>query len=272
MTEIEDFNDDGKPFPLWRGRDAEGERRFEMDRRVFRTAATIVVAANGGPLRTIVTGGKIIHTGEFQSRKCGRTCAWESDEVERPGMMEAEVLTEVKWWLAQPFRCEIQDGARTLIYIPDQVRRVLEGDVWRVVVIEYKRHLSEAEKDPEYARKLDAFREICSGLRWKFDIRTKADLGTPTYRRNVAMIASDRRTHLGNRDIDAVREIASGGAFAYGAACERLGGYVAGKKKLHAMMVCRIVSIPLNRTILRGTPVTLVDRSREPIGGVGLFG
>ncbi|MCW2282585.1 hypothetical protein M2323_000346 [Rhodoblastus acidophilus] len=259
------------PMPLWRGVDIENERRFALDKRVFNTAATIVVAENGGPLRTIVTGGKIHYTGDFQSRKNGRTCSWESEQVELPGMMEAEVLTTVKWWLAQPFRCEIQDGPKKLVYTPDQVRRVLEGDTWRVLVIEYKRDLSEAERDEDYARKLDAFRQLCRGVGWRFEIRDKKSLGTPTYRRNVEMIALDRRTHVALRDLDAIRALAEDGAFAYGAGCERLGGYVAGKKKLHAMMVRRLVSIPLTRTILRDTPVALVDRSREPIGGSGLF-
>jgi hypothetical protein len=139
------------------------------------------------------------------------------------------------------------------------------------VIVECKRRAEEVSKDPDYARKIEIFAEVCRRVRWSFEIVDEDGLGARTYRRNVAAICLDRRTLVGARDTDALRRIASDGVVAYGPACEALGGFVVGKKKLHALMVKRVVAIPLDRVITCATTVSLVDRSDEPIGGDALF-
>lgn len=241
-----------------------------LARLAMRTHATIFIEPDGNPIRTIITGGKRIYTGEYQSRKTGRTHPWESMKVEWPSMMEAEVRVDVKWWLAQPCRFEIPDpdGPDPLIHIPDQALRVLDGAQWRVVIREFKRDVAEVDEDPDYARKIEAVKAVCVRIGWRYEVCDIRSLGSSTRRRNVEMIQGDRRTKTDARDIDIVRRLGSDGhPFAYGEACEALGGYILGKKRLHALMVDRIASIPLDRVIVCDTPVRLVDRSVEPPGG-----
>jgi hypothetical protein len=247
------------------------ERGVQIAKQMMRMAGRIVLESRGDPIRSIITGGKVIWTGESVSYKTGRIQPWESREVELPAMMEAEVRTDVKWWLAQPFRFECHDGLKTLIYIPDQARRVLDGDTWRTEILEFKRSRDEVDADPDYARKIEIFREVCTRIRWRFRIVDIAGLGTTTYRRNIEMIWRDKCVHIDARDIAIVRELARRDSLSYGDACEALGGFGPGKMKLHKLMIRRVVSIPLDRVVTCNTVVSLVDRSVEPIGGEALF-
>lgn len=250
------------------------DSRADFDRLIFRTQGQIVVEPDGNPIRTIITGGKRIYTGEFQSRKNRRTNPWESIDAELPAMMDAEVRTDVKWWLAQPCRFEMidPDTNKTLVHIPDQALRLLDGARWQVVIREFKRDLAEVDRDPGYARKIEVAKSFCARIGWRYEVFDIRSLGNATRRENVRMIAGHRHTKFGPRDIDVVRRLGEGRRpFAYGEACEALGGFRRGKKTLHALMVDRIVAIPLDRVIVCDTPVALIDRSAEPPGGQRLI-
>lgn len=230
------------------------------------TAGVISVAPDKGPVRTIITGGKRRATGRFFSVKNGRAMPWEAEHEEPFAFAAAEVETECLAWIGQPCRIEIPYGPNWLRYFPDLARRdIVEGrGITRV--IELKRDKQrEVEDNPEYKEKLELAKELLRLVGATFQILDDSDLGTPVYRRNVSMIVLDKNTKVGPSDIARARDIAGKSRQAtYGDLCEGLGGFIIGKRKVHALMIQRILRIPLHREITVSTTVSLVERSDEP--------
>jgi hypothetical protein len=237
-------------------------------------AGIISVAPDKGSVRTIITGGKRRSTGRFFSAKCGRAMPWEAEHEEPLAFAIAEVETNCLAWLAQPCRVEIPFGSTWLWYIPDLARRDFVGSRWATRVLEFKRDKhEEVDAHPEYKQKLALAEELLGMIGATFEIQDNADLGTPTFRRNVGSIVLDKNTATSPRDIAHVRDIAgSGRAATYGDLCAALGGFIIGKKKVHKLMVQRILAIPLDREITNSTIVSLVDRSRDPSNKWEFFG
>lgn len=64
--------------------------------------ATITVAENGGPIRTLITGREPHPTGTITSIKAGsRAMPWESIKAERPALIACETASPVRRLLAQ---------------------------------------------------------------------------------------------------------------------------------------------------------------------------
>lgn len=82
----------------------------------------------GAPIRTIVTGRRIITTGVYASRKAGRPLPYESMN-ELAFFMHREVDTEVVDYRAQPFRLEFMIEGRKRTYIVDCVRLMADGGI-----------------------------------------------------------------------------------------------------------------------------------------------
>lgn len=137
--------------------------------------ATMVLSKSGGSIRTIVTGRRIITTGVYASRKTGCGHPYES-MLEKAFFMLCEVDTDVVDYRAQPFRFEfVVDGIKRA-YLPDAVTLRADGTV---EVIEIKRDPGDL-RDPEYRLKLQAVREICDRIGWRFRILFRTDLTEPS--------------------------------------------------------------------------------------------
>lgn len=236
---------------------------------------TIFVTPDNGPIRTIITGRRHIPTGRYASVKSRRAQPWESREVELPSLMEAEVRSSVVWYCAQPLRLDIGEGRDRQSYIPDLGIRELsaDGTRWRTRIIECKRTMEEITQDLHYAAKLELAKAAFRRMGWEFEIRTIRDLGPPAVRQAIHLIQLERCTRIDARDIGTIREVItrSCGAAPYSVVCEALGGPILGRKRLHALIVHRIAAISLSRPPTHSSPVTLVDRSREPPAPRSLF-
>jgi hypothetical protein len=231
------------------------------------TAGVISIGPEKGPVRTIITGGKLRATGRFFSVKNGRSMPWEAEREEPLAFASAEVETNCLAWIGQPCRIEIPFGSAWLWYFPDLARRDRVENRWITRVIELKRDKKiEVENNPDYEEKLGLAKDLLGKVRATFEILENADLGTPVYRRNVLSIVLDKNTKVEASDIARARDVAASscGHAAYGELCEALGGFIIGKKKVHAMMVRRILRIPLDREITVSSAVSLVDRSHDP--------
>ena len=126
-------------------------------------SATLVTTPCGAPIRTIVTGRRVITTGIYASRKAGRPLPYESMN-ELAFFMHCEVDTEVVDYRAQPFRLEFVIEGHKRTYIVDCVRLMADGGIEVVEVKSTPRAL----QDPSYAEKLQAVQTICEQVGWRF--------------------------------------------------------------------------------------------------------
>ncbi len=223
-------------------------------------SATLVTTPCGSPIRTIVTGRRVITTGVYASRKAGRPQPYESMK-ERAFFMHCEVDTEVLDYRAQPFRLEFVIEGRKRTYIVDCVRLMADGSIEVVEVKSDPRAL----QDQDYAEKLYAVRTICEQVGWRFRLVFKKALMEPAaFHRNVTDVQSWRMTEYTNADVFWVAQFMGrrGGA-ALGDLVERFSSRALGFAKLKAMMVGRIVQIDLRQPIGDATSVALVSDARE---------
>lgn len=222
--------------------------------------ATLVTTPCGAPIRTIVTGRRVITTGVYASRKAGRPQPYESMN-ERAFFMHCEVDTEVLDYRAQPFRLEFVIEGRKRTYIVDCVRLMADGSI---EVVEVKGD-PRALQDQDYAEKLQAVRTICEQVGWGFRLVFKKALTEPAaFHRNVMDVQSWRMTEYTNADVFWVVEFLrrrSGAVL--GDLVERFGSRALGLAQLKAMMVGRIVRIDLTQQIGDAAPIALVSNARE---------
>jgi hypothetical protein len=246
-------------------RDEEGAIRFA------RISCVISVAPDNGPVRTIITGGQRRANGRIFSIKGSRAMPWEARREEVLAFEAAEVQTDILQWIGQPCRIEMRDGLGWIFYFPDLGKRALCNTSWLTRVIELKQKKDEIYITDGYEQKLKRAEEHLNAVGVEFNLLENKDLGTRRFRQNVHQIFLDRNTKIDARDIGLARDVARSAA-PYGELCEALGGYILGKKKLHALMVRRVVSIPLERVITTETMVHLTDRRWDPSHPWSFFG
>ena len=225
-------------------------------------SATLVTTRCGAPIRTIVTGRRVITTGVYASRKAGRPLPYESMN-ERAFFMHCEVDTDVVDYRAQPFRLEFVIDGRKRTYIVDCVRLMADGGIEVVEVKSDPRAL----RDPDYAEKLQAVRAICEQVGWRFRLVFKRALIKPAvFHRNVTDVQSWGLTEYTSADVFQVVELLQhSGETTLGEVAQHLGSAGAGFAKVKAMMVGRIVRIDLAHEIGAASRVVLVADGREAL-------
>jgi len=160
------------------------------DRSEHAIAGRLVLAKDGRPIRSILTGRRVLVTGSYASRKAGRSQVFES-MTERQFFMHCEVLTKVVDYRAQPFRFEFNFGGKWRTYIADCVR-LLDNGV--VEVVELKSDLRDLQ-NRDYCGKIECVRQLCHLLGWRFRIIRKSHLEKrPTKTSNIELIQQDRLT------------------------------------------------------------------------------
>lgn len=223
-------------------------------------SATLVATPCGSPIRTIITGRRVITTGVYASRKAGRPQPYESMN-ERAFFMHCEVDTDVLDYRAQPFRLEFVIEGRKRTYIVDCVRLMADGGI---EVIEVKAD-PRALQGQDYAEKLQAVRTICEQVGWRFRLVFKKALTEPVaFHRNVMDVQSWRMTEYTSADVFRVVEfLRRRGGATLGELVERFSSRALGFAKLKAMMVGRIVHLDLTQQVGDATRVALVSEAKE---------
>lgn len=226
------------------------------------SSARIVMTPDGSPIRSVITGRRVIVTGFYSSRKAGRALPFESMN-EAAMLKHCEVDTRVLDYRSQPFRFEfVLDGApRT--YIADCVR-LLDDETIEVVEVKGARNRL---GDADYLQKLDRVRHICCELGWRFSIMTRKRLFEPpaTYA-NIDLIQSRRlvvinlpRAYEVLDHLDRER-----GSSSLGAISRLLGPGPLGSAMAQAMMVRRWINIDIASPLTDQSMVTLVPAA-QPI-------
>jgi hypothetical protein len=219
---------------------------------------------DGGPIRSVLTGRRVIVTGFYSSRKAGRALPYEGMN-EQALLKRSEVETSVVDYRAQPFRFELVIDGRKRIYIADCVRLLSNGNV---EVVEVKGRLKQAPS-PDYMEKLSAVGEICDRLGWQFRVLSHRHLFEPEIvYANIDLIQSRRTVRFDQ--IHAYRALElierEGGETQLGQLADTLGARPIGMAIAQAMMVRRLVSIDLSRPLGAESKVVAVPRAHA-IGG-----
>jgi hypothetical protein len=217
--------------------------------------ATLVLPTNGGSIRSIITGRRIITTGVYASRKSGRAHPYESMN-ERAFFMHCEVDTNIVDYRAQPFRFEFVLGGTKRTYIADAVVLLADGTVEAIEIKNDRRFL----QDPDYQLKLNAVADICKQVGWSFRIFLKEALFTPSTRwQAIEDIQSWAFTAYTTADVYQVAQyLYRRGSRELGEVADCLGRRALGIAKLKAMMVARIVDMDLSKPLNNQTRVTLI--------------
>lgn len=216
--------------------------------------ATLVFSQDGGPVRTIATGRRVIPTGVYPSRKAGRPLPWESQH-EQKFFYFSEVDTDVVTYRAQLFRIDFKEANRS--YIVDCVRQLSTG---QIEVAEIKKNKS-LIGTAEYQKKLNAVRNVCRQLGWNFRLILGDRLQEPQwYYDAIFDIQSWRLTQYTSEDIYRVaHSVGSRGSIPMELLAQDLGGEQLGAAKLKAMMIQRVVRLDLSSPLSGSTPVSLLE-------------
>lgn len=223
-------------------------------------AATIVVAEDGGSIRTISGRGMRRPHGRFPSKKVRRTMPFDAMH-ERDLLWICEADPRVETYLTQPHRLEIriQSSSRPLIYFPDLMRRLDNG---MIEIVETKKTLAEVSSDPAYEVKLDLARQIYEMEGWRFLVLDQDTIRRQPRLGNARLIAGDRHTRTSTTDIMKVQQRAEFDGFCYGSAIAALSATdnpfdPLARAKLHALIVKRFVSIDIEKSLGLSTPIHL---------------
>ena len=222
--------------------------------------ATLVFSQDGGPVRTIATGRRVITTGVYPSRKAGRPLPWES-QYEQKFFYFSEVDTDVVTYRAQMFRIDFKEANRS--YIVDCVRQLSTG---KIEVVEIKKNKA-LIGTPEYQRKINAVRQVCRQLGWSFKLILGDRLQEPQWFYDAIFdIQSWRLTQYTSEDIYRVAQaVGSSGAMPMELLARDIGGKQLGAAKLKAMMIQRVVRLDLSSPLSGSTRVSLLENF-EPNG------
>ncbi len=228
----------------------------DSDSRVTLPAATIVMTPDGSPIRSVLTGRRVMVTGFYISRKAGRALPYEGMN-ELALLKRSEVDTSVVDYRSQPFRFEFVINGAKRIYIADCVRLLDDGTV---EVVEVKGRLRQLSS-PEYAEKLAAVRDVCESLGWRFRVLGRQQLFEPhIVYANIDLIQSRRMVKFDQVQAYQAVELLERGAgeTTLGDLSDVLGGEPRGLAIAQAMMVRRLVAIDLNGLLTAESQVAAI--------------
>lgn len=227
--------------------------------------ATLVMTPDGSPIRSVLTGRRVMVTGFYVSRKAGRALPYEGMN-ELALLKHCEVDTQVIDYRSQPFRFEFVINGVKRIYIADCVRLLDDGTV---EVVEVKGDLKQLFA-PEYAEKLEAVRSTCDALGWRFRVISRRQLFEPhVVYANVDLIQSRRMVHFDEAQAYRAVELieGEGGTTTLARLSDALGGDPQGPAIAQAMMVRRLITIDLSKLVTSESRVTAAS-SRNAFGRI----
>jgi hypothetical protein len=192
-----------------------------------RTAARIVAADDGGPIRTIINGRRSIPTGFVTAIKAGFSPQPHESKWEKAVMYLAEASPYVQTFLAQPHRLEMyMSGERNpLIYFPDLflVDRLDDGEPfsdaamgWEPsnrteyvnVLLEIKGPKDKRAKEHDYVKKLELADEVYRRVGFRhFVVEAAAEICPLDLKRAREVTFGARQLSVSEADLYRVREI-----------------------------------------------------------------
>lgn len=226
------------------------------DNRVVLPSATVVMTPDGSPIRSVLTGRRVMVTGFYISRKAGRALPYEGMN-ELALLKRSEVDTNVVDYRSQPFRFEFVINGAKRIYIADCVRLLDDGTI---EVVEVKGRLQQLSS-PEYAEKLAAVRDVCESLGWRFRVLGRQQLFEPhIVYANIDLIQSRRMVQFDQVHAYQAMELLERGTgeTTLGDLSDVLGGEPRGLAIAQAMMVRRLVDIDLNGLLTAESQVAAI--------------
>lgn len=235
--------------------------------RTLQAAARIVLARNGGAIRTIVGHGSIRAVSVYPSVKAGYAMPTEAPH-ERMLVRICEADPQVVDYQTQPHRLEIplSDRAQPLIYFPDCIRQMADG---AIEVIETKKTAAEFTRSSSYAWKLDLAEQVYAGLGWRFRrLSQQDDIDIKPLWPNARMISVRNKRRVTSADRLRFQEavLKRNGIIAFAEAVEVMTDSGASPLPVattlvHALICRRVAWIDIAARIDRDTPMRLTGPS-----------
>lgn len=249
------------------------------------TVAWMYVAADGGPVRRIITGRHRKPTGRLVLSKAGhRAMPWESMAGEMVFLEIAEVATPIHSIMVQPHRLEMNVMRSDILwdYTPDA--RVVTDEAFandlvagipfadavaawhprratgrtRTIIIEIKSDVDPRIDDPRYRTKLRLASEVYAGLGYDFvELVQTRDLVRPFMWPAVHKFFLWRDTALVPSDIEMAQEIVGEGT-RLGALLDGLGRGSAALAKVAALHCGRVFCVSLANGLSDDSDITVV--------------
>lgn len=218
----------------------------------------IVRARDGGQLRTVLTGTKVVRTIAYPSRR-HRCVRYGEAETECSMIEEQEICPVTVSAISQPMRIEaLVDGV--------WLRTVVDAAVLRA---NGERALIECKRDwSGFRTREGAIQTFLGGLAaralgWSYERRVLAHSGSPRRRANVGEVASCRFVRVSDSLVSRTIRLLAGGPVALGTLGSILHNDPAnGRARAFALMARRFVDIDLDgpldpRTECRAAPVAV---------------
>ena len=139
-----------------------------------RPAARMFVAADGGPIRTIVGNAHSHWTGEEPSKKTGLPNPYEGP-TEYALIVESELRSDVLSYRTQAFRLQLMVGTGVEQWICDHLRQIRIPGGYLIEAIECKPDLSYIGQ-PEERQRMLAVKRVIQGMGWKFRVLYEKDV------------------------------------------------------------------------------------------------
>jgi hypothetical protein len=263
--------------------------QLEFEFRNQRTFGSVHESETGGPSRRLITGREPHPTGSIVCVKAlFRAVTWESMDSEMPLIPLAEVSSPILSVKSQPHRLDMKvigGTSPTLSFFPDfefVVDARLLADLergepfwaavlrWepnhesfdcRKLIVETKRDDDRRAKEADYLDKLDVAHEFYRRVGSSFvHLRASKDLPSGQVAQAVKRVWSRALTSVTVRDIARVSRVieGAGGCVSYEEASAAIAAGPAGRSKLHALHVRRVVRIDLLNGLTPASRVRLV--------------
>lgn len=222
-------------------------------------AARIFVAADGGPIRTLVGDYHQHFIGEEHSAKTGLTHPYEG-ATERALIVESELRAEVLAYRPQAFRIRFPMVNTTGEWICDHLRQVRMNGIEFIEAIECKPNISFLGPPSERA-KLDATARIIKALGWRFRVIYEREVvGGGERQMNFGHIFAHSTIIPTEADFEAFDQLrAHTPQTTFGELRRALhNNRHQGTAMAHAMMCRGRVQFDLDRLVFDGSPVELL--------------
>lgn len=222
-------------------------------------AARIFVAADGGPIRTLVGDYHRHFIGEEHSAKTGLTYPYDG-ATERALIVESELRPEVLTFRTQAFRIRFPVGNATGEWICDHLRQIRMNGVEFIEAIECKPNMSFLGEPFERA-KLNATARIIKSLGWRFRVLYERDIvGGGERQMNFGQIFAHNTVVPTEQDFtafEALRARSSQSTFGELRRALHENRYQ-GSAKAHAMICRGRVKFDLDQFLFDGSPIELL--------------
>jgi hypothetical protein len=209
----------------------------------------------GGPVRVVANGRKRWPVGSYVSVKSQRSLHYESSN-ELHDFWHAEVDANVLVSRDQPHTLNHVSANKGFRYTPDRLDFHADGSI---EIVEVK-DVFEAEREPDYAEKLNIARAIYEANGWTFTIRERRDIESSPAFGAIKTIQSHRRTALTTADFAVLWALfAQDERQPWARVQESLGGTTRAFAAICALIVRRKLDFSAAGGITEGAPLRLLD-------------